>query len=49
MEVNKKGQVVRIKSGKGTKYGTFNAQTYGNALQMWIRKPDGSAESVSIA
>jgi hypothetical protein len=44
VEVNKKGQVVRIKSGKGTKYGTFNAQTYGNALQMWIRKPDGSAE-----
>lgn len=44
VEVNKKGQVVRIKSGKATKYGTFNAQTYGNALQMWIRKPDGSAE-----
>lgn len=44
VEVNKKGQVVRIKSGKATKYGTFNAQTFGNALQMWIRKPDGSAE-----
>ena len=44
VEVNKKGQVVRIKSGKATKYGTFNAQTYGNALQMWIRKPDGTAE-----
>ena len=44
VEVNKKGQVVRVKSGKATKYGTFNAQTYGNALQMWIRKPDGSAE-----
>lgn len=44
VEVNAKGQVVRIKSGKGTKYATFNAQTYGNALQMWIRKPDGSAE-----
>ncbi|MGA8533048.1 MAG: hypothetical protein WB615_02940 [Candidatus Tumulicola sp.] len=43
VEVNKHGQVVRIKSGKGTKYGTFNAQTYGNALQMWIRKADGSA------
>jgi hypothetical protein len=43
VEVNKKGQVVRIKSGKGTKYGSFNAQTYGNALQMWIRRPDGTA------
>jgi hypothetical protein len=43
VEVNHKGQVVRIKSGKGTKYPTFNAQTYGNALQMWIRKPDGTA------
>ncbi len=43
VEVNKHGQVVRIKSGKGTKYPTFNAQTYGNALQMWIRKGDGSA------
>ncbi|MEO6834288.1 MAG: hypothetical protein ABI231_00035 [Candidatus Tumulicola sp.] len=44
VEVNKKGQVVRIKSGRGTKYATFNAQTYGNALQMWIRKADGTAE-----
>ena len=44
VEVNKKGQVVRVKSGHGTKYATFNSQTYGNALQMWIRKPDGSAE-----
>jgi len=43
VEVNKRGQVVAIKSGKGTKYPTFNAQTYGNALQMWIRKADGTA------
>ncbi len=43
VEVNKKGQVVRIKSGKGTKYASFNSQTYGNALQMWIRKADGTA------
>ncbi len=43
VEVNNRGQVVRIKSGKGTKYATFNAQTYGNALQMWIRKADGTA------
>lgn len=43
VEVNKFGQVVRIKSGKGTKYPSFNSQTYGNALQMWIRKADGTA------
>jgi hypothetical protein len=43
VEVNKYGQVVKIKSGHGTKYTTFNAQTYGNALQMWIRKADGTA------
>jgi hypothetical protein len=43
VEVNKLGQVVRVKSSKPTKYNTFNLQTYGNALQMWIRKPDGTA------
>ena len=44
VEVNKKGQVVRVKSAKPSKVRSFNIQTYGNALQMWIRKPDGSAE-----
>ena len=46
VEVNAKGQVVRVKAMKGTgsKYPFFNAQTYGNVLQMWIRHPDGSAE-----
>lgn len=56
VEVNKKGQVVRVKSGQSAKgcgkadkhpnqqACTFNAQTYGNVLQMWIRHPDGSAE-----
>ena len=53
VEVNKKGQVVRVKSGKSAKECTkqteqmcltFNAHTYGNVLQMWIRHPDGSAE-----
>jgi hypothetical protein len=43
VEVNKKGQVVRVKSTKPSKLSSFNLQTYGNALQMWIRKPDGSA------
>lgn len=53
VEVNNKGQVVLVKSGKSAKECTkstegqclfFNAQTYGNVLQMWIRHPDGTAE-----
>jgi hypothetical protein len=46
VEVNAKGQVVRVKSAKGTgdKDPFFNAETYGNVLQMWIRHPDGTAE-----
>jgi hypothetical protein len=43
VEVNNKGQVVRVKSSKTSKSPTFNLQTYGNAMQMWIRKPDGTA------
>jgi hypothetical protein len=43
VEVNKKGQVVRVKSTKPSKMQGFNLETYGNALQMWIRKPDGTA------
>ena len=44
VEVNKKGQVVKSKPSKLSKLDTFNLQTYGNTLQMWIRKPDGSAD-----
>lgn len=44
VEVNAKGQVVRVKSTKPSQRASFNFQTYGNALQMWIRKPDGSAQ-----
>jgi hypothetical protein len=44
VEVNKKGQVVRVKSTKPSKVQSFNVQTYGNALQMWIRRPDGTAQ-----
>jgi len=44
VEVNKKGQVVRIKSTKPCKVASFNIQTFGNALQMWIRRPNGTAE-----
>jgi len=43
VQVNRLGQIVRVKSGKSCKNLTFNAQTYGNVLQMWIRKPDGNA------
>jgi hypothetical protein len=38
VEVNDKGQVVRVKATKPCKIQSFNLQTYGNALQMWIRK-----------
>lgn len=38
VEVNKKGQVVRVKSTKPSKSQPFNLRTYGNAMQMWIRK-----------
>ena len=44
VEVNAKGQVVRVESGKDCKVLSFNAQTYGNVLQMWIRHPDGTAQ-----
>lgn len=44
VEVNKKGQVVRVKSTKPCKVQSFNLQTYGNALQMWIRHPNGTAQ-----
>jgi len=43
VEVNKKGQVVKSKPSKLSKVETFNVQTFGNTLQMWIRKPDGTA------
>ncbi|GAC1653030.1 MAG: hypothetical protein NVS9B12_02820 [Vulcanimicrobiaceae bacterium] len=43
VEVNHMGQIVRVKSGKECRNLTFNAQTYGNVLQMFIRHPDGSA------
>lgn len=44
VEVNAKGQIVRVEKGKSCKVLSFNAQTYGNVLQMWIRHPDGTAE-----
>ncbi len=41
VEINKLGQVTKIKGGRGSDNPTFNAQTYGNALQSFIRTPDG--------
>lgn len=43
VEVNRLGQVTRVRSGKSCPDLTFNAQTYGNALQAFIRTPDGDA------
>ncbi len=43
VEVNHLGQIVRVKTGKESTYPPFNAMTYGNVLQMFIRRPDGSA------
>ena len=43
VETNKYGQVVRVRSGKSSPNTGFNTQTYGNALQAFIRTPDGRA------
>ncbi len=43
VEVNKKGQIVQVEKATGSVDRTFNAHTYGNVLQMWIRHPDGTA------
>jgi hypothetical protein len=41
VEINKLGQVTRITSRHSSASATFNSQTYGNALQTFIRTPDG--------
>jgi len=43
VEINRKGQVTRVRSGKECPDLAFNAMTYGNALQAFIRTPDGRA------
>jgi hypothetical protein len=43
VDVNKYGQVSRMVSFKPSKDVPFNTQTYGNAEQAFIRKPDGTA------
>lgn len=42
VEVNKLGQVTRVRSMKSSGDTTFNTQTFGNAEQAFIRKPNGS-------
>lgn len=41
--VNKLGQVIKIVSLKPSKDRTYNLQTGGNALQAYIRTPEGKA------
>jgi hypothetical protein len=43
VETNRLGQITRVRSGKESKDLHFNAMTYGNVLQAFIRKPDGTA------
>ncbi len=43
VDVNRKGQVTRVRSGKPSSDLAFNTMTYGNALQAFIRTPDGHA------
>lgn len=44
VEVNHHGQVVRVTRNDYSKNALFNLQTYGNAQQMWIRHPNGTAD-----
>jgi len=43
VDVNKLGQVSRVRSMKSSGDKMFNAQTFGNAQQAFIRTPAGSA------
>lgn len=43
VEVNKYGQVARVRSVKPSHDEAFDAHSYGNALQAFIRTPDGHA------
>jgi hypothetical protein len=45
VEVNRHGQVVRVAHGSLSGDRAFDTMTLGNAMQMWIRRPDGSAET----
>jgi hypothetical protein len=43
VETNKKGEVTRVRAGKGGPDPLFNAMVYGNALQAYIHTADGGA------
>jgi hypothetical protein len=43
VEVNKRGQVVRVAHGTLSGDRAVDTIWLGNAMQMWIRKPDGTA------
>lgn len=43
VETNKLGQVVRVVSANASSDARFNTMTRGNALQAFIRRPDGTA------
>ncbi len=45
VEVNKRGQVVRVDHGTLSGNTSYDTMTLGNAMQMWIRRPDGSAQT----
>lgn len=45
VEVNKYGQVVRVMHGDLSGDRPFDIMALGNAMQMWIRHPDGSAQA----
>jgi hypothetical protein len=43
VEINKLGQVTRVRAVEPSKIPAFDAVTYGNALQAFVRTADGSA------
>jgi len=43
VEVNHKGQVSKVRSGKHSHDARFDAITYGNAVQTFIRTPEGKS------
>lgn len=45
VEVNKRGQVVHVDHGTLSGDRAFDTMTLGNAMQMWIRRPNGSAQT----
>jgi hypothetical protein len=45
VEVNNRGQVVHVDHGTLSGDQAFDTMTLGNAMQMWIRRPNGSAQT----